>query len=260
MSDTVGRAVDTESGEAAEDQNILRVGDEIEYYSPMFVAGDSRGLRRALIEKIDPDDDEVYPVRLNRFELLPVYTYVSRTTDLDGNPCSRRYQALSSYALIPGFKSVPRQERTFVAAMRKSVSSAVEHVLQAEGDGGSRRVSSLLPTVETEPQQDLEERRVVNAEDEGEIDPVVFQTRRQQLRDMLTRTERDKRQRKGRDRLGLRRKSKKRIHQIRRKATTDGSSVILPRTLEERSLRDYLLTPSVQAAIRKEKREGKESS
>ncbi|KAL7472547.1 hypothetical protein ACHAXS_012922 [Conticribra weissflogii] len=54
----------------------LRVGDEVEYYCPMFVAGDKRGLRQAFVLSIDPKDD--IPLVLSNGECLPTDIKVKR--------------------------------------------------------------------------------------------------------------------------------------------------------------------------------------
>lgn len=54
----------------------LRVGDEVEYYCPMFVAGDKRGLRQASVISVDPKDE--IPLVLSNGECLPSDIKVKR--------------------------------------------------------------------------------------------------------------------------------------------------------------------------------------
>mmetsp|Transcript_24935 Transcript_24935/g.60029 ORF Transcript_24935/g.60029 Transcript_24935/m.60029 type:complete len:991 (-) Transcript_24935:48-3020(-) len=54
----------------------IRPGDVIEYYSPIFVAGDARGLRQATVLSVDPNQE--MPLVLNNGEVLPNTTTVKR--------------------------------------------------------------------------------------------------------------------------------------------------------------------------------------
>lgn len=54
----------------------IRVGDVIEYYSPIHVAGDPRGLRQATVLSIDPKNE--FPLVLDNAECIPNDTNVKR--------------------------------------------------------------------------------------------------------------------------------------------------------------------------------------
>jgi len=55
---------------------LIRCGDVISYYSPIFVFGNSRGLRRATILAVDPKADSV--LKLSNGDILPKDTPVKR--------------------------------------------------------------------------------------------------------------------------------------------------------------------------------------
>ena len=61
----------------------IRPGDEIEYYSPIFVSGDRRGLRQATVLSIDPKDEEA-PLVLSNGECIPNDTKVKRIKVMTG--------------------------------------------------------------------------------------------------------------------------------------------------------------------------------
>jgi len=60
----------------------MRVGDVIQYYSPIFVAGDPRGLRETTVLAIDPKKDN--PLVLDNAEYVPNDTNVKRIKVISG--------------------------------------------------------------------------------------------------------------------------------------------------------------------------------
>ncbi|KAL7483666.1 hypothetical protein ACHAW6_011149 [Cyclotella cf. meneghiniana] len=61
----------------------IRPGDVIEYYSPIFVVGDKRGLRQTTVLCVDPKADVI--LGLSNGECLPEDTRVKRIKVMDGN-------------------------------------------------------------------------------------------------------------------------------------------------------------------------------
>lgn len=61
----------------------IRPGDVIEYYCPIYVSGDARGLRHATVLSVDPND--VMPLVLSNGEGLPSSTKVKRIKVRSGN-------------------------------------------------------------------------------------------------------------------------------------------------------------------------------
>ena len=59
-------------GDEEQSNEPIRPGDVIEYYSPIHVAGDPRGLRQATVLSVDPDDET--PLVLSNGEGLPSNT------------------------------------------------------------------------------------------------------------------------------------------------------------------------------------------
>ncbi|KAK1746425.1 hypothetical protein QTG54_003032 [Skeletonema marinoi] len=60
----------------------IRVGDVVQYYSPIHVAGDPRGLRRATVLAIDPKKDN--PLVLDNAEYISSDTNVKRIKVMSG--------------------------------------------------------------------------------------------------------------------------------------------------------------------------------
>ena len=70
-------------GEEEQSNEPIRPGDVIEYYSPIHVAGDPRGLRQATVLSVDPNDET--PLVLSNGEGLPNNTKVKRIKVKSGN-------------------------------------------------------------------------------------------------------------------------------------------------------------------------------
>ncbi|POM77459.1 Set domain containing hypothetical protein [Phytophthora palmivora] len=85
-------------------EETLRAGDKIEYFSRAFVCGDKRGHRSAVVVRIDSQDD-LYPVRLDTEELLPLDNLMRRTADMSGKgvePSTTKWRKLRTYKLVDG--------------------------------------------------------------------------------------------------------------------------------------------------------------
>ncbi|KAK1942995.1 hypothetical protein P3T76_005632 [Phytophthora citrophthora] len=64
-------------------EETVRACDKIEYFPRVFVCGDKRGHRSAVVVRI-ASQDGLYPVRLDTEELLPLDNLMRRTADMSG--------------------------------------------------------------------------------------------------------------------------------------------------------------------------------
>ena len=81
----------------------MRPGDVIEYYSPIFVVGDKRGLRQATVLGIDPTADVI--LNLSNAECLPNDTRVKRIRVIDGNELYDHpgiFRPIETFKLVAG--------------------------------------------------------------------------------------------------------------------------------------------------------------
>jgi len=116
----------------------IRPGDVIEYYSPIFVAGDARGLRQATVLSTDPNDD--MPLVLSNGEGLPTNTKVKRTKVNEGGDLLDhsgifrpiyRFK-LSKRGTATAADGVAHEAARFTKIMQKNMSKLKE---KAEADG-----------------------------------------------------------------------------------------------------------------------------
>ena len=116
----------------------IRPGDVIEYYSPIYVAGDPRGLRRATVLSIDPKDS--MPLVLSNGEGLPSTVKVKRVKVMSGDDlldhpgifrliCMFKLRKLGSATAADG---IAMETARFGSIMKKNVSKMRQ---KAEGDG-----------------------------------------------------------------------------------------------------------------------------
>lgn len=116
----------------------IRPGDVIEYYSPIYVAGDPRGLRRATVLSIDPKDS--MPLVLSNGEGLPSTVKVKRVKVISGDDlldhpgifrliCMFKLRKLGSATAADG---IAMETARFGSIMKKNVSKMRQ---KAEGDG-----------------------------------------------------------------------------------------------------------------------------
>ena len=95
----------------------IRVGDVIEYYSPIMVAGDPRGLRQATVLAIDPKNE--IPLVLDNVECIPDDTNVKRIKiKSDGELVDHP----GIFRPISRFKLVKAGRATMADAMKKQSS------------------------------------------------------------------------------------------------------------------------------------------
>jgi len=116
----------------------IRPGDVIEYYSPIFVAGDARGLRQATVLSTDPHDD--MPLVLSNGEGLPTNTKVKRIKVNEGGDLLDhsgifrpiyRFK-LSKRGTATAADGVAHEAARFTKIMQKNMSKLKE---KAEADG-----------------------------------------------------------------------------------------------------------------------------
>jgi len=116
----------------------IRPGDVIEYYSPIFVAGDARGLRQATVLSTDPKDD--MPLVLSNGEGLPTNTKVKRIKVNEGGDLLDhsgifrpiyRFK-LSKRGTATAADGVAHEAARFTKIMQKNMSKLKE---KAEADG-----------------------------------------------------------------------------------------------------------------------------
>jgi hypothetical protein len=115
----------------------IRPGDVIEYYSPIYVAGDPRGLRRATVLSIDPKDS--MPLVLSNGEGLPKNIKVKRVKVVSGDDlldhpgifrliCMFKLRKLGSATAADG---IAMETARFGCIMKKNISKMK---MNAEGD------------------------------------------------------------------------------------------------------------------------------
>ncbi|KAE9169117.1 hypothetical protein PF005_g28095, partial [Phytophthora fragariae] len=166
---------------------MIYPGDTIEYFSPVFIAGDMRALRTAVVIEVDPEHD-LYPIRINAFEILPLFTVVKPTLSRTREVLEEKWRQLRAYELVPGRFDVPSRESELTVELRR----AVEAIKMPET-----------------PLQETNEMDVSLAG--SHEDNLASSTR------LPTLADRNKRHHRGKDRLGVRKVSRKRGHQKQRK-------------------------------------------
>lgn len=79
----------------------LRPGDVIQYSSPIYCAGDPRGLRTATVLSTDPESNS-YKIRLSNQEMLPNETRIKRIKELEGETLHSHnglYKAINQFVM-----------------------------------------------------------------------------------------------------------------------------------------------------------------
>ncbi|ETM00707.1 hypothetical protein L917_02591 [Phytophthora nicotianae] len=107
----------------------MYAGDTVEYYSRVFVAGDARGHRTAVVLKIAEDVDTEYPISVDTGEAIPRDMMLKLAVDRAGIGSSLRTLCGANYApiLIPGTCSAPTRASTF----NKAIVSAIQDAFAA---------------------------------------------------------------------------------------------------------------------------------
>ena len=116
----------------------IRPGDVIEYYCPIFVSGDARGLRQATVLAVDPND--VMPLVLSNGEGLPNGTKVKRIKVMSGDELvdhpgifrSMHRFKLTKRGSATAADAISMEAARFGAIMKKNISRLKE---KAEVDG-----------------------------------------------------------------------------------------------------------------------------
>lgn len=78
----------------------------------------------ATIVSIAQHTDPTYPIRVNRLEMLPLWTRISRVTDDSNDPCSSKFYRLSSCDLIDGTVEVEFQESAFSRGISEALAAS----------------------------------------------------------------------------------------------------------------------------------------
>ena len=116
----------------------IRPGDVIEYYCPIFVSGDARGLRQATVLAVDPND--AMPLVLSNGEGLPNGTKVKRIKVMSDNELvdhpgifrSMHRFKLTKRGSATAADAISMEAARFGAIMKKNISRLKE---KAEADG-----------------------------------------------------------------------------------------------------------------------------
>lgn len=116
----------------------IRPGDVIEYYCPIFVTGDPRGLRQATVLAVDPN--HVMPLVLSNGEGLLSSTSVKRIKVMSGNELVDHpgiFRAMDRFKLTKrgnatAADAISMEAARFGAIMKKNISRLKE---KAEADG-----------------------------------------------------------------------------------------------------------------------------
>lgn len=116
----------------------IRVGDVVEYYSPIHVAGDPRGLRQATVLSIDPKNE--FPLVLDNAECIPNDTNVKRIkVKMDGELVDHPgiFRPIIRFKLSKAGKAtiadaVAKQSSRFGNIMKKNIKKLKS---KAEADG-----------------------------------------------------------------------------------------------------------------------------
>jgi hypothetical protein len=116
----------------------IRPGDVIEYYCPIFVSGDARGLRHATVLSVDPNDS--MPLVLSNGEGLPRSTKVKRIKVMSGNELVDHpgiFRAMDRFKLTKrgsatAADAITMEASRFGAIMKKKINRLRE---KAEADG-----------------------------------------------------------------------------------------------------------------------------
>ena len=117
----------------------IRPGDVIEYYSPIYVAGDPRGLRQSTVLAVDPKDDSS-PLVLDNGEGLPTNTKVKRIKVKSGDDLLEHpgiFRPIYKFRLVKGgtataADAIAHETARFGKIMKKNISKLKE---KAEADG-----------------------------------------------------------------------------------------------------------------------------
>ncbi|KAG3045069.1 hypothetical protein PC128_g23912 [Phytophthora cactorum] len=121
---------------------VLRAGEYIECYTPLYVQGDRRGHRISRVLRIDRDGE--FSLRLETDEILPVTWFVKRYADVDATqyPVNvtkwRKIRTLTLLSVSVASNGELTPQEAFVAiprSIRDSVSIGTEAVANLPAEG-----------------------------------------------------------------------------------------------------------------------------
>jgi hypothetical protein len=248
----------------------LYPGDVIEYYTQMFGVGDPRGLRQATIVRIDQEPDERYPVSLNTIEVLSLTSYVRPLHDRDGRTVTSGMLPLKEFGLVRGAFDAPRKEQALNAGLREAVSAAFAAVrrnmaaaaLSVDGESGSS--CDAVPDQEQEAERRPGDRapadRTEGINTASQPPPVVHEPpngeaavdgeKLDHFVALPTAEQRRAKHHRGKDRLGVKRRSRKAGHQRLSAVTRDSVGVYHARSEATVSLKKYIQLHHVKEALK----------
>lgn len=263
----------------------LYPGDVIEYYTQMFGVGDPRGLRQATIVCIDREPDERYPVSVNTIEVLSLSTYVRPLRDREGLVVTAGMLPLKEFDLVYGTFDAPMREQALNAGLREAVSAAYTAIQQKIADGTLTEEDASRPGSDGEsegeqqvewpssphasagklvagacPRQDythasFEVSPTPPAADQSREDgTVVDGSKLDDFEALPTAAVRRVKHRRGKDRLGVRRRSRKKGHQRLSAVVRDSVGVYHARSEDAVALKKYVQLQNVKEAIKERKK------
>ncbi|OWZ04474.1 Set domain-containing hypothetical protein [Phytophthora megakarya] len=116
---------------------MLCAGDVIEYYSRAFVMGDPRGLRRAVVTKVDGADGVDFPIAVNTEEMIPTDMMLKRVVCRSGirvEAGEGRWRKLRTFELTTGTFSAETRSSVLNKALQGAVAAAFEVVRDCHDD------------------------------------------------------------------------------------------------------------------------------
>ncbi|ETM53887.1 hypothetical protein L914_02676 [Phytophthora nicotianae] len=139
----------------------MYAGDTVEYYSRVFVAGDARGHRTAVVLKIAEDVDTEYPISVDTGEAIPRDMMLKLAVDRAGIGSSLRTLCGANYApiLIPGTCSAPTRASTFnkaiVSAIQDAFAATAQELRRTQGGNDREGLAVSQVEVSKTPEPDV---------------------------------------------------------------------------------------------------------
>jgi hypothetical protein len=254
-------------------RRTLFPGDTIRYCSPAFVVGSAEGLRQAVVVAIDPDNE--HPVRINGFELLTQWTYLTVIIDSHGAEVIDKWSMLKFWTLTKGRFSVRTQQSRLNEALRDAISESFAVVRRTVAQGHLPWAASLA-TDEAESHEDTGQEDislfdadlspdrvravVVGGRVESSSEPAkesgasvgpesIDEAELAPFEELMTLAQRRAKHHRGRDRHGARSVSRKSRHKKLRKTTRDSQNVYHARLPEPVHLQRFMRLPAVKEAL-----------
>jgi hypothetical protein len=103
----------------------LYAGDTITYHTQMYVAGDSRGSRTAVVTRVDDSPGEAdAPIKVMTDEIIPPTMMIKKVIDRDGEEVRCHWRKLRTYELVPGEFEAPSDRTRFAQAVQTIITAA----------------------------------------------------------------------------------------------------------------------------------------